>query len=107
MAIYYETALGRQVPQHEWGTVLKDLVLKVLHDFRMSPFNPNNLPMTKVQLANAAGLSPNEADATAEALVTEGFVERIQEPNGAAYRITGKGVIFVRNVPQGLASILP
>jgi predicted transcriptional regulator len=104
MAIYVTTALGRDVPQHEWGTVVEDLVLKVLHDFRMSPFNPNNQPMTRTQLANASGLSPQEAEATAEALAEKGYVRKVQSHPEPSFSITGAGVTFVRNMPQGFAS---
>src|SRR5438105_1161845 len=105
MAIYVTTALGRSVPQHEWGTILDDLILKVLYDFRMSPFNKSNAPLTLTQLANAAGVSPNDASAHAESLAADGLVEVIRLGEEPAYKITGKGVTFVRNTPQGLASV--
>ena len=106
MATYITTALGRDVPAYEAGTVLQDLVLKVLFDFRMSPFNGNNVPLGRMALSMATRISPQEVDAVAEALHQEGKVERIVPAKGEpSYKITGPGVVFVRNMPQGLQSL--
>jgi len=103
MAFYHTTALGRMVPASELGTVLEDLVLKVLHDFRMSPFNRSNAPLDETGLADAANLSPQQATALAESLARKGLVEQAGT-RPPAFRISGSGVVFVMNLPQGIPS---
>jgi hypothetical protein len=98
VAYYVTTALGREVPLEDWGAVNGDTILKVLHDYRVSPFNPQNLPLPVTALANATGLSPADAEALAESLTAQGLVEAAGQ---GRFRITGSGVVFVRNaVPQ-------
>lgn len=105
----FETALGRLVPTNEVQTVLEDSILRVLFEYRMNPQNPNNVPM---KLANIVrGVNSNAAmvlaalDALRETqppLVEEGPLFQQER----TFRISGTGVRFVRNIPQGLASVL-
>ena len=106
--IFVTTALGRMVPQDQVGTVLEDLVLKVLFDYRMSPFNASNSPMPLSALAKSTGIDPKLAAAYAESLSASGLVEKYPQKfmGSDAFRITGKGVVEVQNVPQGLAGAL-
>lgn len=106
MTRFVTTAIGREVPQQDWETLMRDLVLKVLHDFRLSPFNPDNVPMTVTELASASGLSQQEAQVAAEALERDHFLEPVlQAPLSVGYRITSQGLVFVRNAPQATASV--
>jgi hypothetical protein len=75
----------------------KDRVLKILHGYRMSPFNVHNQPMPSTSLANASGFLPNEAEAYADTLskLIPPLVERFVEPE-PKYRITSAGVNFVQ-----------
>jgi hypothetical protein len=102
MAYAIRTALGRSVPVEDWGAIHGDTILKVLHDYRMSPFNPNNEPIDAEALCNATGLSPAEVQALCEKLAHEHYVEI---PADRTYRITGEGVIFVRSLltPSAMA----
>ena len=97
------TALGRMVPENEFGTDLQDLILKLLFDYRMSPFNSSNAPMPLSSLAGAARVDPKRVEVIAESLreLSPPLVERV-EFQGGAYRITGQGVLFVQNASQGL-----
>jgi len=97
------TALGRMVPENEFGTDLQDLVLKLLFDYRMSPFNSSNAPMPLSSLAGAARVDPKRVEVIAQSLreLSPPLVERV-EFQGGAYRITGQGVLFVQNASQGL-----
>ncbi len=106
--IHVTTALGRLVPEYEAGTVFQDLVLKVLFDFRMSRFNSNNVPMPLSALAKATRADPREVKAIADSLVegSQPLLERMSFQGEDAYRMTGRGVVFVQNVPQGLASVM-
>jgi hypothetical protein len=104
----FETALGRLVPAHEAQTVLEDAVLGLLFDYRMNAQNPNNVPIRLSDIVRA--VSADEAlvvaalDAMKEAAPP--FVEETPPFQAErAFRITGSGVRFVRNMPQGLASI--
>jgi predicted transcriptional regulator len=104
--IFVTTALGRMVPQDQLKTVIEDLVLKALFDYCMNPFNASNSPMPLAALAKSAGIDGNLAAAYAEALSGKGLVEKhpAQIKSADAFRITGKGVVEVQNVPQGLMS---
>jgi hypothetical protein len=104
---YVTTALGRMVPEHEQGTAFQDLVLKILFDYRMSPFNSANTPMPLSSLAKTARADPGQVRTVAVSLaaLAPPLVERLTL-QGEAFRITGSGVVFVQNVPQGLASAL-
>ncbi len=102
-----ETALGRLVPENEAQTVLEDAVLRLLFDYRLNPQNPNNVPMKLSVIAQAVSASPALAQAALDAMGgdTPPKVEECPEFQGEpTFRITGAGVRFVRNMPQGLAS---
>lgn len=105
----YETALGRLVPAHEVQTVLEDSILWLLYQYRTSPHNPQNVPMKLSDIVRAVS--------TSEALVVGAFdalkeqdpplvEEREPFQQEKTFSITGTGVRFVRNMPQGLASVL-
>ena len=104
----FETALGRLVPAHEVQTVLEDAVLRILFDYRMSPQNPNNVPMKLSEIARAVPAEPQLVTAALDAMREQAqpLVEEAgpfqQEPT---FRITGSGVRFVRNMPQGVPSL--
>jgi len=102
---FLTTALGRTVPEGQIGTVLEDLILKVLFDYRMSPFNASNTPMALSALAKAAMIDEKLALAFAEALSQKGLVEKHPQKlmGKDAFRISGTGVVEVHNVPQGVA----
>lgn len=105
-----ETALGRLVGPHEVQTVLEDAILKLLYDYRMNPQNPSNVPMKLSDIVR--GVQVNEQAlviAALDALKEQqpSFVEereRFQQER--TFRITGTGVRFVRNVPQGIFGVL-
>jgi hypothetical protein len=103
----YETALGRLVSVHEFQTVLEDSILRLLFDYRMHPQNPNNVPMKLEDIVHAVSSSEAEVKASLDALMEQAppLVENIFK-NSKSFRITGTGVRFVRNQPQGLASLL-
>lgn len=107
MALYSTTALGRMVPYGRWGDVHRDLVLKILYDYGMSPFNVAHDFLGLLPLANACGLAPNQTQFASDALVTEGLVERPPAAAGAEprYRITGPGAQYVQNL--GAQAALP
>ena len=91
------------VPENEVGTDLQDLILKVLFDYRMSPFNSSNTPMPLSSLAGAARVDPKRVEVIADSLrdLSPPLVEKVAF-QGVAYRITGQGVLFVQNASQGL-----
>jgi len=99
MGYYVTTALGRQVPVENEGTVLEDLVLKILYDYSRSPFNPNNEPISPARLSKASRLSEQDAMDVAESLVVDGLVEK----SGPGYRISGNGVVLVMNLSREAA----
>ncbi len=97
--IYQTTALGRMVPESDAGTALQDLILKLLYDYRMSPFNAGNVPLKLSAIVEAARVETKLIHAIADSL-TEGstpLVEKQQFQGEDAYRITGNGVVFVQN----------
>ena len=103
----FETALGRLVPLNERQTVLEDAILSVLFDFRFNPQNPHNRPMKLGSIAQAVNADERLVLAALDGLreqtpplIEEG--EALQQQR--TFRITGTGVRFVRNLPQGLAS---
>jgi hypothetical protein len=104
----FETALGRLVPAHEAQTVLEDAVLGLLFDYRMNSQNPNNVPMKLSDIVRAVSADEALVVAALDAM-KEASPPLVEEtpPFQAerAFRITGSGVRFVRNMPQGLASI--
>lgn len=105
----YETALGRLVPENEVQTVLEDSVLWVLFSYRMNPQNSANMPMKLGDLARAVSNGEAETLAAIDALreaVPPYVEEGPQYQASRTFRITGTGVRFVRNLPQGLASVL-
>jgi hypothetical protein len=95
------------IPENEVGTDFQDLVLKLLFDFRMSPFNRTNLAMPLSTLAKSARAEPKEVEAIADSLVEQKpqLVEKVRSPYEPAFRITGQGVVFVQNAAQGLLSV--
>ncbi len=104
----FETALGRLVPTHEFQTVLEDAVLRLLFDYRMSPQNPNNVPMKLPDIVRAVSSDAQQVVAAIDALRESAppLVEECAQFQGErAFRITGSGVRFVRNMPQGLSSV--
>jgi hypothetical protein len=105
--LYVTTPLGRMVPQHETGTVFQDLVLKILFDYRMSPFNSANVPLTLSALAKTARADAKEVRAIVESLtrLQPPLVEQSRFQGEDAYSITGNGVVFVQNIPPGMASV--
>lgn len=104
----YETVLGRLVPTHELQTVLEDAVLWLLFEYRMSPQNPNNVPMKVSNIMRAVSSEAPLVIAALDAL-REGTPPLVEESEQIqqerTFRITGSGVRFVRNMPQGLASV--
>jgi hypothetical protein len=103
-----ETALGRIVPANEAQTVLEDAVLSLLHGYRMSPQNPKNAPMKLSEIARGVSSDPVLVEAALEALMerTPPLVkEREAFQQERTFSITGSGVGFVRNMPQGLDSL--
>ena len=90
------------VPENEVGTDFQDLILKLLFDYRMSPFNSSNAPMPLSSLAGAARVDPKKVEAIADSLkeLSPPLVEKVNF-QGSAYRITGQGVLFVQNAGQG------
>ncbi len=87
--------------------MLEDLVLKILFDYRMNSFNRSNAPMPVTSLATAARVDEKLVKAVAESLIGKEYVEKTEPLQGVeAFRITGSGVVFIRNIPQGIASVL-
>lgn len=77
----------------DWTGYRQDLVLRVLHDFRLSPFNPEGAAMMAVSpIATAVNVSIPELTALCDPLVAKGLVETV---DGRAYRITDTGVKLV------------
>ncbi len=104
----FETALGRLVPAHEAQTVLEDAVLRLLFDYRMNPQNPNNVPMKLSEIVRAVSADEPLVVAALDAMkeISPPLVEEMPLWQAErAFRITGRGVREVRNMPQGLASI--
>ncbi len=104
----FETALGRLVPAHEAQTVLEDAVLRLLFDYRMNPQNPNNVPMKLSEIVRAVSADEPLVAAALDAMkgISPPLVEEMAAWQAErAFRITGSGVRFVRNMPQGLASV--
>jgi hypothetical protein len=103
----FETALGRLVPTNELQTVLEDAILRLLYDFRLNPQNPNNVPMKLSDIAHAVA-HPDALVLAALDALREAEPPLIEEApvfqRARTFRITGAGVRFVRNMPQGLAS---
>lgn len=103
-----ETALGRLVPDHEVQTILEDQILLLLFDYRLNPQNRNNLPMKLSNIARAVSTDQTLVVAALDALremVPPLVEEREMYQQEKTYRITGTGVRFVRNMPQGLARV--
>ncbi len=105
----FETALGRLVPTNEVQTVLEDSILRLLFDYRMNPQNPTNVPMRNSAIARALSTEPALIDAALDALKESNpplVEERGLFEQERTFSITGTGVRFVRNMPQGVASVL-
>ncbi len=105
----FETALGRLVPTNEVQTVLEDAILRLLFDYRMNPQNPTNVPMKLSDIVHAVSSEQALVVAALDAL-KEAQPPQVEEcplfQQQRTFRITGTGVRFVRNMPQGLASAL-
>ena len=105
----YETALGRLVPVHEIQTVLEDAILRLLFEYRLNPQNPNNVPMKLSHIVHAVSSEQSRVVAALDALKEQQpalVEEREAFQQERTFRITGSGVRFVRNMPQGLASVV-
>jgi hypothetical protein len=102
----HETALGRIVPAYQTQTILEDQILSVLFDYRMSKQNPANAPMKLSNIARSAATDEKLVIAALEALVQEKKVEERESFQGErAFSMTGLGVRFVRDMPQGIDSV--
>lgn len=102
----YETALGRLVPINELQTVLEDAILRLLFDYRAHPQNPENVPMKLSDIVRGVSSEQALALGALDALHGDKLVEEADRFQGErTFRITGQGVRFVRNMPQGLASV--
>ena len=104
----FQTALGRFVPAHEAQTILEDAILDFLFIFRMNLQNPNNVPLPVSVISRAVSSDPGLALAALDALkesvpplVEEGTVHQGER----TFRVSGTGVRFVRNMPQGMDSL--
>ena len=109
----FETAIGRLVPVDRPQLVLQDSILRLLYEFRLHPQNPNNVPMGLSSIVHAVVADRNLVLAALDALkeesppkVKEHEPTREQIPGGSlpaerAFSITGAGVRFVRDMPQG------
>ena len=105
----FETALGRLVPTNEAQTVLEDAILKLLFDYRMNPQNPSNVPMKLSAIVRTVSVEEALVLAALDALKEERppLVEELPSfQQERTFRITGTGVRFVRNVPQGIYGAL-
>lgn len=101
-----ETALGRLVPAHQAQTILEDQVLSLLFDYRMNPQNPGNAPMKMSEVVRGTDSEEKLVAAALDALVAEKLVEERRALQGErAVAITGIGVRFVRDMPQGIESV--
>ena len=98
------TALGRYVPDYEAQTFLEDAILALLYGYRMNPQNPNNVPMKLSDIARAVIADETLVVAALDALkeaIPPRVEERSQFQGERTFCITGTGVGFVRNMPQG------
>jgi hypothetical protein len=105
----FETALGRLVPTNEVQTVLEDAILKLLYDYRLNPQNPKNVPMKLSDIVRAVSSEQAVVIAALDALKEQQpplVEERGPYQQDRTFSITGSGVRFVRNQPQGLLSVL-
>lgn len=108
---FVQTDLGRMVDATDKATIARDSILKTLLDFRINPHNPNNKPLAMEGLARVTCMEPNRVAALLESLIAEGLVELCRHGwDGRPpaidnsmwwYRITGKGVAYTMNIPQG------
>lgn len=104
----FETALGRLVPIHDLQTVLEDAILRVLFEYRMNPQNPKNAPMKLGNIVRAVSQDEALVIAALDGLRENNpplIEERERFQQDRTFSITGTGVRFVRNMPQGLASV--
>jgi hypothetical protein len=105
----FETALGRLVPTNEVQTALEDAILRLLFDYRLNPQNPNNVPMKLSDIARAVSTEEPLVVAALDALMEEQpplVEEREKFQQDRTFNITGTGVRFVRNMPQGILSVV-
>ena len=108
----FRTALGRLVPIHETQTVLEDSILQLLYGFRMNPQNPDNAFLALPRIVSTVSADEALVVAALDGLreVSPPLVEQAREhgellPQEKRFRITGSGVRFIRNLPQGLAGL--
>lgn len=104
----YQTALGRLVPTHDLQTVLEDAILRVLFEFRVNPQNPKNAPMKLGNIVRAVSQAEPLVVAALDALRENKpplVEERERFRQDRTFSITGTGVRFVRNMPQGIAGV--
>jgi len=105
----FETALGRLVPTNEVQTVLEDAILKLLFDYRLNPQNPKNVPMKLSNIVRAVSSEGSLVVAALDAMKEQQpplVEERESYQQDRTFSITGSGVRFVRNLPQGLLGVL-
>jgi predicted transcriptional regulator len=104
-----ETALGRLIPTNEIQTALEDAILRLLFDYRLNPQNPKNVPMKLSDIAYAVNSEQGLVIAALDALKEDQpplVEERESFQQQPTFSITGRGVRFVRNMPQGLSSVI-
>lgn len=103
MAYYITTALGREVPTEDRTAVLGDTILKVLYDFRTSPFLPRDHEGSRdvEALARVTGLSDEGVRRVCQQLENRGFLE---VPGEARWRISDAGIEYVRDALRRPAS---
>jgi hypothetical protein len=105
----FETALGRLVPTNEVQTVLEDAILRLGFDYRVNPQNANNVPLKLSDIVRAVSADEPLVIAALDAMKESSpslVEERDLFQGERAFAITGTGVRFVRNMPQGTASAL-
>lgn len=98
-----ETALGRLVPVNEADTYLEDAILRLLFEYRVSPGNPGNAPLTLSEISRSVVADRVLVLAALDALrgLVPPLVEQRDDLRGEkTFGITPSGVRFVRNLPQ-------
>ena len=98
------TPLGRDVPLGDWTAYRQDSILKVLYDFRFSPFNPEGAALGVRPIATATNVPIPELTTLCDPLVARGLVERI---DNRAYHITDTGVRFVLSILRNPLQDMP
>ena len=89
------TPLGRDVALGDWNAYRSDQVLELLYEFQQNPFNDGSLHYSLASICNATRQDPKSAREVAASLVARGLAT---EPVPQSYRITSRGMQFVRAV---------